>query len=140
MVQHKNGLTTIGRIAEAVGVATSTLRYYEREGLLKPVERSPAGYRLYDATGVEQLRFIRSAQGVGFSLGDIKALLSLDGRTSCKEVQAMIEERLADVAGRIAQLRSVQRTLNLALNRCRKSRKGCPVLTDLRKTDVRRKR
>ncbi len=135
MVQRKNGLTTIGQIAEIVGVATSTLRYYEREGLLKPVDRSPAGYRLYDSNGVEQLRFIRSAQAVGFTLEDIRALLSLDERTSCKQVQAIIDERLADAAGRIAELRSVQRTLNRALNRCRKSRKGCPVLTDLRRTD-----
>ena len=140
MDSRKNGLTTIGQIAEAVGVATSALRYYEREGLLKPTGRSPAGYRLYDRNAVEQLRFIRSAQSVGFSLQDIKALLALDDRTSCKQVQGMIEERLADIARRIAELVSVQRTLNQALKRCRKSRKGCPVLTDLRKAEHRGKR
>lgn len=127
-----NGLTTIGKVADAVGVAPSTLRYYEREGLLKPAGRSAAGYRLYDAAASEQLRFIRTAQSVGFSLDDIKALLSLDERTSCKKVQALITDRLTEVARRIAELKSVQSTLNQALQRCKKSRKGCPVLGDLR--------
>ena len=139
-MRRKNGLTTIGLIVESAGVATSTLRFYEREGLLEPADRSPAGYRLYDPNAVEQLRFIRSAQSVGFSLEDIKALLALDERTSCKQVQGMIEDRLADVARRIAEVKSVQRTLHKALNRCRKSRRGCPVLSDLRGTDRRGER
>ena len=139
-MQRKNGLWTIGQIANSVEVATSTLRYYEREKLLTPAARSPAGYRLYDPSAVEQLRFIRSAQSVGFSLEDIKALLALDGRRSCKQVQGMIEQRLGDVVRRIAKLKSVQRTLSSALKRCRKSQKGCPVLTDLRRGDKRRAR
>ena len=129
---RRNGLTTIGRIADAVGVPTSTLRYYEREGLLKPAGRSASGYRLYDPAATEQLRFIRTAQSVGFSLDDIKALLSLDERTSCTKVQDMIKDRLGEVARRIAELKSVERTLTQALNRCRKSQEGCPVLGDLR--------
>ena len=112
-----DGLMTIGQTADAVGVATSALRYYEREGLLKPVGRSISGYRLYDPTAVEQLRFIRTAQSVGFSLEDIKALLALDERTSCKKVQSMIEDRLAEIARRIAELKNVQSTLSAALNR-----------------------
>ena len=132
MIERENGLTTIGRIASAVKVATSTLRYYEREGLLTPVARSHAGYRLYDPSAVDRLRFIRSAQSVGFSLEDIKALLALDEHNSCKQVQSLIEERLAGIAVRIAELENVQRTLTSALARCKKSRRGCPVLGDLR--------
>lgn len=131
-MRRNDGLTTIGHIAGSVGVATSTLRYYEREGLLKPTGRSDAGYRLYDPASVERLRFIRTAQGVGFALEDIKAMLALDARTSCKKVQRVIEDRLAEVAGRVAELKSVERTLKAALKRCRGSRKGCPVLLDLR--------
>lgn len=138
--QRNHRLLTIGRIADTVGVATSALRYYEREGLLKPTCRSVSGYRLYDPGAVEQLRFIRAAQSVGFLLADIKALLALDERTSCKQVQGMIGERLADVARRIAELESVQQTLHQALARCRKSRRGCPVLSDLGKTKRRGKR
>ncbi len=126
-------LATIGQIAASVGVATSTLRFYEREGLLSPAGRSPAGYRLYELGAVEQLQFIRSAQSVGFSLENIKALLSLDERTSCKQVQIMIQSRLNDITQRIVELKSVQRTLTHTLNRCRKSKKGCPVLKDFLK-------
>lgn len=133
-MQTKHGLSTIGQIADAVDVATSTLRYYEREGLLKPSERSKAGYRLYDADAVQRLQFIRTAQSVGFSLDDIRALLGLDERTSCKQVQGMIEERLSEISQRIRKLKSVQKTLTIAANRCRKSRKGCPVLRDLHKS------
>ncbi len=139
-IQRTNELNTIGQTAAEVGVATSTLRYYERQGLLSPAGRSRAGYRLYNANAVTQLRFIRSAQSVGFSLENIKALLALDERTSCRQVQVMIEERLAEIARRIAELKSVQGTLHSALNRCHKSRKGCPILSDLRQTDRRSKR
>ena len=58
------GRLTIGEVARAAGVATTTLRYYEREGLLAPTERSRAGYRLYDDGAVERLAFIRAAQAV----------------------------------------------------------------------------
>lgn len=129
---RNDGLTTIGQIAGSVGVATSTLRYYEREGLLKPAGRSGAGYRLYDPASVERLRFIRTAQAVGFALEDIKALLALDERTSCKKVRGVIEDRLVEVVRRVAELKGVERTLKAALNRCKRSRKGCQVLLDLR--------
>jgi len=130
-MHSRDGYSTIGQLANAASVATSTLRYYEREGLLKPAARSRAGYRLYDPSATQQLHFIRSAQAVGFSLQDIKALFALDERTSCKQVQGIIEERLDEIGRRIAELKSVQRTLAGALARCKKSRKVCPVLGEL---------
>lgn len=66
---------TIGQLAKRVGVRTSTLRYYEDEGLLAPVRRSEAGYRLYDQQAEETLHFIQRAQRLGFSLDDIRSLL-----------------------------------------------------------------
>lgn len=68
-------LQTIGQLARQVGVRTSTLRYYEQEGLLPPSGRSEAGYRLYDAAAEQTLRFIQRAQRLGFSLADIRTLL-----------------------------------------------------------------
>ena len=68
-------LLTIGQVARATGVAATTLRYYEREGILTPTVRNGAGYRLYDAQAVERLQFLRSAQAVGFTLDDIRTLL-----------------------------------------------------------------
>ena len=72
--EQTDQLMTIGQVARTAGVATPTLRYYEQEGLLSPTTRSRAGYRLYDEQAVEQLRFIRSAQAVGFTLDDIRTL------------------------------------------------------------------
>lgn len=66
---------TIGQLAKRVGVRTSTLRYYEAEGLLSPTRRSEAGYRLYDEQAEETLHFIQRAQRLGFSLDDIRSLL-----------------------------------------------------------------
>lgn len=132
-VARANGLMTIGKVAQAVGVATSTLRYYERARLISPAERTRAGYRLYRADVIEQLEFIRAGQAVGFTLDDIRALLELDGNSPCKQVQAMIERRLAEVDGRLADLQRVRRTLAAALERCRKSKRGCAVVAELKR-------
>ena len=122
-----------------MGVATTTLRYYERAGLLSPTDRSRAGYRFYDDEAVHRLEFIRAAQGVGFTLGDIRALLELSGDSSCKQVQSLIERRLADVEQKLADLTRVRSALGDALQRCRDSKKGCAVLADLkRKRKLRR--
>lgn len=74
MMTPKKELFTIGQAAQAVGVPATTLRYYEREGVLGPAVRSRAGYRLYDTAAVERLEFVRSAQAVGFTLDDIRVL------------------------------------------------------------------
>lgn len=134
-------LMTIGEVARTAGVATPTLRYYEREGLLAPTARSRAGYRLYDAEAVDQLRFIRSAQAVGFTLDDIRVLgrLDVESGTSCKaEVRRLLEQRLAEINDKINDLRRVQRALGLALDRCQRSNGECKVLKDIR--PARRKR
>ena len=65
---------TIGQLAKRGKVSTSLLRYYEKEGLLEPVGRTAAGYRLYSPDSVRHLRFIRKAQRYGFSLNDIKLM------------------------------------------------------------------
>ena len=66
---------TIGQIAKAAGVPTSTVRYYERAGLLRPTSRTAANYRVYSAGDLERLRFIRAAQATGFQLEDVKKQL-----------------------------------------------------------------
>ncbi len=123
----------IGQLAKAAEVPTTTVRYYERAGLLAAPERSASGYRVYDERSVERLRFIRAAQGVGFSLNDIRELLALDSKSSCKSVQRLLEHRIGELDRKLAEMKFVRTTLGKALNRCRKSRRGCPVLVDLRK-------
>jgi DNA-binding transcriptional MerR regulator len=137
MIQMPNrydDLMSIGQIARASGVAATALRYYEREGVLTPTLRSAAGYRLYDRRAVEQLEFIRSAQAVGFTLDDIRTLLTFDGgreRTLRKEVQELIEARLGQLAQKMSDLRRVQAALGKALKKCQHSDGECPVLKEL---------
>lgn len=134
-----NRSMTIGAVAQAVGIAATTLRFYEREGVLAPSGRTPKGYRLYDDAAVARLEFIRDAQAVGFTLDDIRTLLNLSAGTSCKDVKSLIEHRLTEVDEKLANLRRVRKTLAGALERCHRSRKGCPVLADLKPTRRRRR-
>jgi hypothetical protein len=71
VVRRDVELMSIGQVAKATGVATTALRYYEREGVLTPTLRSRAGYRLYSRRALEQLEFIRAAQAVGFTFDDV---------------------------------------------------------------------
>jgi DNA-binding transcriptional MerR regulator len=111
---------TIGQLARLAGVPTSTVRFYERAGLLKPDARSGGNYRHYGDAAVSRLRFIRSAQATGFSLGDIRGLLSLthSDDAPCDDVLALTKQRLADVRERIRELRHVERVLSKSLNEC----------------------
>ncbi len=123
-------------------MATPTLRYYEQEGLLPPTTRSRAGYRLYDAQAIEQLRFIRSAQAVGFTLDDIRTLGRLDGESgkTCKaEVRRLLAQRLAEVTEKMKDLKRVQQALGQALDRCQRSNGECEVLKEIRPARKRRR-
>ena len=117
---------TIGQLARAIGVPTSTVRYYERIGLLRPSGRTAMNYRLYGRDALARLRFIRAAQAAGFTVQDITTLLSLqDGSTGVSQaVQTLIEERLSDVEKRMADARHVQRVLKASLELCRRSNRG----------------
>jgi MerR family mercuric resistance operon transcriptional regulator len=106
---------TIGELAKAAGVPASTVRYYERAGLLRPVARSPSNYRLYSSAELERLRFIRAAQATGFSLGDVTELLR---PAACAKVQTLIEDRLSLVAERMKELRHVRKVLRASLEEC----------------------
>ena len=124
------GKLTIGELARAAGVPTSTVRYYERAGLLRPSGRSSGNYRVYSKSELERLRFIRAAQATGFTLKDVKALLR---PAACGKVQGVIEERLADVAKRMKELRHVQRVLRASLSECQSHEASgrCRVVDEL---------
>ena len=128
-------LMTIGQVAHAVGVTTHTLRYYEQERIVSPTVRNRAGYRLYDAEALERLQFVRSAQAIGFTLDDIRTLLSLDvaNAKSCKaEVQGLLTQRLTEVNEKMKDLKRVQAALGQALDRCQRSNGECKVLKEIR--------
>ena len=106
---------TIGKLAKTAGVPASTIRYYERTGLLRRPPRSASNYRLYGEEDLYRVRFIRAAQATGFTLNDVAELLR---PSPCRKVQRRIEERLEEVSARMKELRHVQRVLTRALTTC----------------------
>ena len=124
---------TIGELAKAAGVPTSTIRYYERKRLLRPSARSAANYRLYSQEDLERLRFIRAAQATGFTLEDVTKLLR---PAPCGKVQKLIEERLEHVTKRMKELRHVQRVLRASLETCltHEASGRCQVVDELTAT------
>ena len=112
---------TIGQLARAAGVPTTTLRYYERAGLVRPTTRGDNTYRLYDAQTLDVIRFIRAAQAAGFTLNDVRTLLALHAGdlALCKDVQPLIAKRLVGVSQRLKELRQIQRLLQTFLAQCR---------------------
>lgn len=89
----------ISQVAERAGVSAPTIRYYEEIGLLPPPARSSAGYRRYTESAVEELRFIRKAQALGFSPDEIRDILQLSGsgKTLCSHVLSVAHQHLAAV-------------------------------------------
>ncbi|WP_321365591.1 heavy metal-responsive transcriptional regulator [uncultured Desulfuromusa sp.] len=134
-----NGLT-IGKVAKKAGLGIETVRFYEREGLIKPLARSASNYRLYADEGVIRLRFIKRAKTLGFTLREIKELLLLraDPGATKGDVKAQIEEKIIDIDERIKDLQHIQRTLK-ALDSCcdgHGSTDDCPILAALEGTEA----
>jgi DNA-binding transcriptional MerR regulator len=126
---------SIGELASAADVPISTLRHYERQGLLPPDGRTESNYRVYGTRSLERLTFIRAAQASGLILADVKRLLALrDGSTEpCAEVRQLLERRLADTERRLADLRRVRAALQSSVAACVESaRTGrCRVIDEL---------
>ncbi len=110
-------MITIGELARQVGLRPSALRYYEAQGLLEPSGRTEAGYRLYDPATADTLRLIQRAQRLGFSLAEIRALLSAwrDGDLDNAELLDTAERRYLTLERQITELRVLQHELELFL-------------------------
>jgi DNA-binding transcriptional MerR regulator len=100
----------IAELAATARVPASTVRYYERIGLIAPPERTPAGYRDYDDTAVARLLFISRARRMGLTCDQITELLPIWGGTNCgaahKRVTQLIEDKKAEIAERITELQT----------------------------------
>jgi MerR family mercuric resistance operon transcriptional regulator len=126
---------TISQLAKTAEIPTTTVRYYERIGLLEPESRSEGNYRLYSDESLRRLKFIRAAQAIGFTLDDVRALLGEGGSAPCcDDVQQLIEDRLVEIDQRLKDLRHVRRVLQGALNTCQQSspRSRCQVIESLK--------
>ena len=125
----------IGQLARRAEVGVETVRFYEREGLLEEPARRPSGYRQYDEGVVDRLRFIRRAKQLGFTLKEIRELLSLriDPATTCGDVKSRAEAKLEDIAAKIRSLQRMKRALVKLTKACsgRGAASECPILESL---------
>lgn len=124
----------IGALAEQTRVNIETIRYYERVGLLSPPPRSGGRHRLYSEEHVRRLAFIRRSRELGFSLDDIRALLALvdEGAFDCSIVKNIAVRHLADVQGKIASLKRLERALKSMADACQPSKQvSCPIIDAL---------
>lgn len=125
-----------GELAKRAGVNVETLRFYERKGLLPVPPRRESGYREYPEESVRRIRFIKRAQELGFSLGEIQDLLALRVQrgTTCAEVKERAELKIQDVRQKIADLKAIERALNKLAATCSGRGPitgGCPILENL---------
>jgi len=123
----------IGELARRAGVGIDTVRYYERSGLLAPHSRLPSGYRRYRDLEVARLRFIRRAQSLGFTLGEIKSLLKLSAQRNVAQVKRSAQAKLEDVERRMKELQRVRDGLAELISECPGHGRAdqCPILRAL---------
>lgn len=124
---------TIGRLAAAAGVHVETVRFYQRRGLLAEPRRSAGQVRRYSGEDTEQLRFIKRAQAVGFTLSEIDALLKLRSRKSCKATRALASTKLQLVNARLRDLQRLKKELAQWIAACDSSEEdsNCPAIERL---------
>jgi MerR family copper efflux transcriptional regulator len=123
----------IGTLAKRASVGIDTVRYYERAGLLAPQSRLPSGYRRYSGLELARLRFIRRAQGLGFTLKEVRELLALSAQRDVGRVKRSAQAKLTDVARRIAELEKVRAALSKLITACPGHGRAadCPILQAL---------
>ncbi|MDE2146560.1 MAG: Hg(II)-responsive transcriptional regulator [Burkholderiales bacterium] len=121
---------TIGALAAEVGVNVETVRFYQRRGLLAEPARPPGGVRRYGPGDAARVRFVKSAQRVGFSLDEVAQLLQLEDGTGCGQARAIATQRLHDVRQRLADLQRIEAALAALVARCAsaRGRVACPLI------------
>jgi len=111
---------SIGDLSRATNTKVETIRYYERVGLLPAPARTAGNYRCYEFAHLARLSFIRRSRELGFSIGQVRALLSLSDQKdrSCAQVDAIAREHLAEVDAKIVALKKLRRELDAIIRRC----------------------
>jgi MerR family mercuric resistance operon transcriptional regulator len=129
---------TIGVLAEAAGVNVETIRFYQRKGLMQEPDRPLGGIRRYGDSDLARVRFIKSAQRLGFSLEEIAQLLKLEDGSHCTEAREQAEHKLADVRARLADLQRIEGALQNLVERCcaTSGQVQCPLIAALQETSV----
>lgn len=137
MDKKYEGMVTfkIGQVASRAHVNKETVRYYEKRGLIPTPDRRRSGYRIFTQRHIDQIKFIKRAQQLGFTLSEIKELLELrmGEDTSCSEVKSEAQEKYQDVTKKIKGLQRIKATLLELIDSCSgEGPKGdCPILESL---------
>jgi MerR family mercuric resistance operon transcriptional regulator len=124
---------TIGEFAHAAGVGVETIRFYQRQGLIATPRRAYGKVRRYGPADVSRVRFVKSAQHLGFSLYEVADLLRLDDGAHCGEARVLAEHKLQLVRAKLDDLRLMETALARLVRRCR-TRAGmvaCPLIEAL---------
>jgi Cu(I)-responsive transcriptional regulator len=124
----------IGTAARRAGISARMVRHYESLGLISGVARTDSGYRQYTESDVHTLHFIRRSRDLGFSMEEIAELLGLwrDRSRASSQVKRIAQDHIDDLSERIAQMQSMQRTLQILVSCCQgNDRPDCPILDDL---------
>lgn len=124
---------TIGVFARAAGVNVETIRFYQRKGLLLEPDKPYGSIRRYGQTDVTRVRFVKSAQRLGFSLDEVAELLRLEDGTHCDEASSLAEFKLKDVREKLADLTSMGAALSELVRACHaaKGKVCCPLIASL---------
>jgi MerR family mercuric resistance operon transcriptional regulator len=124
---------TIGTLAETAGVNVETIRFYQRKGLMPEPEKPYGSIRRYGATDLARVRFIKSAQRLGFSLDEIGELLKLEDGARCSEARQLAERKLVDVRRKLGDLQRIESVLAELVARCSalRGRVNCPLIASL---------
>jgi len=125
----------VGQLAQRAGVNVQTIHYYERRGLLPRPPRTDSNYRAYPEEAVLRVRFIKRAQELGFTLKEIKELLSLRAapRTRCTDVRKRAQAKVQDIDSKLRTLRAMRKALTKLIGECSGSGpvSECPILEAL---------
>lgn len=129
----------IGEVADRACVSVAAVRYYERLGLVAKAPRTSTGIRRYPPETIERIKFVKQAQAHGFTLGEIRELISLKSRGGsrrCRQVQQFISAKIAHIDEQVTQLREFRQTLRGLADECAESLTRapdpeCPVIAKL---------
>ncbi len=126
-------MKTIGYASKESGVGIETIRYYEREGVIPPVDRTENGRRSYSDADVDRLRFIKRCRALGFSISSIRNLqqLAFSKTNSCEDAAKIGRNNLNSVRSKIDELRQMETALTHLVTQCERSPDRCPMLEGL---------
>lgn len=124
---------TIGVFASEADVNVETIRFYQRKGLVREPQRAYGSIRRYNGADVARVKFVKAAQRLGFTLGEIAELLKLEDGTHCSEAARLGTARLADVRARLTDLARMEIALSELLGACnaQSGRISCPLIDAL---------